>query len=113
MDDRCTNSWSLLVLGSEDAESCVQVQLPDKVYAMDVVYPLMVVGTAERNIHVINLTNPGEIYKVSGKISMSYQCLFGILIMVVLRTDHSVATKVANAVHFVLPQRHWLCYGLD
>ena len=32
---------------------------------MDVQYPLMVVGTAERHIQIFNLTNPTAAYKVS------------------------------------------------
>lgn len=37
--------------------------LPERCYAMDVRYPLMTVATADRNIVVINLTNPQTIYK--------------------------------------------------
>lgn len=40
------------------------VQLAERCYALDVAYPLLVVGTAERHIHIINLTNPSAIYKV-------------------------------------------------
>ncbi|KAI5119654.1 hypothetical protein M0805_007745 [Coniferiporia weirii] len=39
------------------------VQLPERCYSMDVVYPLMVVGTAERHIQVYNLTNPTTPYR--------------------------------------------------
>ena len=38
--------------------------LPERVYAMDVNYPLAVVGTADRNIHVYNLTNPQTPFKI-------------------------------------------------
>ena len=41
------------------------VQLPERCYSMDVQYPLMVVGTAERHIQIFNLTNPTSAYKVS------------------------------------------------
>ena len=37
--------------------------VPDRVYAMDLAYPLAVVGTANRRIQVFNLTNPGAPYK--------------------------------------------------
>lgn len=30
---------------------------------MDVVYPLLVVGTAERHVQIFNLTNPAQPYK--------------------------------------------------
>ncbi|KAH7913204.1 WD40-repeat-containing domain protein [Hygrophoropsis aurantiaca] len=39
------------------------VQLPERCYTMDVQYPLMVVGTAERHIQIFNLTNPNTPYK--------------------------------------------------
>ncbi|KAH9945304.1 Poly(A)+ RNA export protein [Epithele typhae] len=39
------------------------VQLPERCYTMDVVYPLMVVGTAERHIQVFNLQNPTTPFK--------------------------------------------------
>lgn len=37
-------------------------QLPDRCYAMTVKYPLMVVGTADRNLVVFNLQNPQVIF---------------------------------------------------
>jgi len=39
------------------------VALPERCYSMDVVYPLMVIGTAEKHIVLINLTNPTTIFK--------------------------------------------------
>ncbi|KAJ3533353.1 hypothetical protein NM688_g7294 [Phlebia brevispora] len=39
------------------------VQLPERCYTLDVVYPLMVVGTAERHIQIFNLSNPTTAYK--------------------------------------------------
>ncbi|KAI0087307.1 Poly(A)+ RNA export protein [Irpex rosettiformis] len=39
------------------------VQLPERCYTMDVTYPLMVVGTAERHIQIFNLTNPTQVFK--------------------------------------------------
>lgn len=41
------------------------VTLPERCYAMDVVYPLLVVGTAERHVQIFNLTNPGTVFRVS------------------------------------------------
>lgn len=40
------------------------VQMAERVYTMDVQYPLMVVGTAERHIQIINLSNPTTVFKV-------------------------------------------------
>ncbi|GJE94513.1 WD40-repeat-containing domain protein [Phanerochaete sordida] len=39
------------------------VTLPERCYTMDVMYPLMVVGTAERHIQIFNLTNPTTPFK--------------------------------------------------
>ncbi|KAF8733232.1 hypothetical protein AX14_004016 [Amanita brunnescens Koide BX004] len=39
------------------------VQLPERCYTLDVQYPLMVVGTAERHVQIFNLTNPGAAFK--------------------------------------------------
>jgi len=39
------------------------VTLPERCYSLDVVYPLMVVGCAERHIQIFNLTNPSSVYK--------------------------------------------------
>lgn len=40
------------------------MQLPERCYTLDVAYPLMVVGCADRHIEIINLTNPSVIFKV-------------------------------------------------
>ncbi|KAJ3221640.1 hypothetical protein HK099_003296 [Clydaea vesicula] len=40
-----------------------QLSLPERCYTLDVMYPLMVVGTAERHIFLYNLTNPTTIFK--------------------------------------------------
>lgn len=40
------------------------VTLPERCYTLDVSYPLMVVGTAERHIQIFNLTSPTAVYKV-------------------------------------------------
>jgi hypothetical protein len=40
------------------------VQLPERCYTLDISYPLMVVGTAERHVLIFNLTNPTTPFKV-------------------------------------------------
>ena len=49
------------------------VTLPERCYSLDVSYPLMEVGTAERHIQIFNLTSPTAPYKVrlrgSGRVS--------------------------------------------
>lgn len=42
------------------------VTLPERCYTLDVTYPLMVVGTAERHIQIFNLSNPTTAFKVGG-----------------------------------------------
>lgn len=38
--------------------------MAERVYTLDVQYPLMVVGTAERHIQIVNLASPTTIFKV-------------------------------------------------
>ncbi|KAF8896566.1 WD40-repeat-containing domain protein [Infundibulicybe gibba] len=39
------------------------VTLPERCYTLDVQYPLMVVGTAERHVQIFDLSNPNKAYK--------------------------------------------------
>lgn len=41
------------------------IEMPERVYAMDASQKLLVVGTAERHIAIINLDNPDKIFKTS------------------------------------------------
>ena len=41
----------------------LQVQLPDRCYALSCTHPLLVVGTAERHIQVYDLNNPSAPFK--------------------------------------------------
>ncbi|KAJ3307529.1 hypothetical protein HDU93_006048, partial [Gonapodya sp. JEL0774] len=58
--DRVLKYWDLR---QAPTQPMAQVALPERAYCMDSVGPLLVVGTAERNLCVINLQNPGNIYK--------------------------------------------------
>ncbi|KAI0288659.1 WD40-repeat-containing domain protein [Multifurca ochricompacta] len=68
-----TPQGSILVTGSWDktikywdmrtANPVSTVQLLERCYTLDVSYPLMVVGTAERHVQIFNLTNPTTPYK--------------------------------------------------
>ena len=51
------------------------VTLPERCYTLDVVYPLMVVGTAERHIQIFNLSNPTTPFKVSNSEVRRVLCL--------------------------------------
>ena len=41
-----------------------QIECKDRIYSMDVRNDMLVIGTAERWIHVVNINNPGSFYKV-------------------------------------------------
>ncbi|KAF9223436.1 WD40 repeat-like protein [Gyrodon lividus] len=56
--DKTIKYWDL-----RTANPIATVQLPERCYSMDVQYPLLVVGTAERHIQIYNLTNPNTAYK--------------------------------------------------
>ncbi|KAG7089882.1 hypothetical protein E1B28_011517 [Marasmius oreades] len=56
--DKTIKYWDL-----RSAQPVASVTLPERCYTLDVQYPLMVVGTAERHIQIYNLTNPTTPYK--------------------------------------------------
>ncbi|GAO48451.1 WD40 repeat-like protein [Saitoella complicata NRRL Y-17804] len=56
--DKTVKYWDL-----RQQSPVATLNLPERVYAMDVVNQLMVVGTAERHICIVNLSNPTNIYK--------------------------------------------------
>ncbi|EIN09851.1 Poly(A)+ RNA export protein [Punctularia strigosozonata HHB-11173 SS5] len=56
--DKTVKYWNL-----QQAQPIAILNLPERCYALDVVYPLLVVGCAERQIHIVNLTNPTTIHK--------------------------------------------------
>ncbi|KAI0249139.1 Poly(A)+ RNA export protein [Lactifluus subvellereus] len=60
-----TGSWDKTIKywDMRTANPVSTVQLPERCYTLDVSYPLMVVGTAERHIQIFNLTNPTTPYK--------------------------------------------------
>mmetsp|Transcript_2007 Transcript_2007/g.7184 ORF Transcript_2007/g.7184 Transcript_2007/m.7184 type:complete len:345 (+) Transcript_2007:213-1247(+) len=51
-------------------------QLPDRVYAMDVKHPLLVVGCADRNVCIINLQNPQQIFQqIQSPLKFQTRCI--------------------------------------
>jgi hypothetical protein len=67
----------------------VNTTLPERCYTMDVQFPLMVVGTAERHIQIFNLTNPVQPYKV---------CLISTLwALNRFCPDHPITSEVADS----------------
>ncbi|CAG8447329.1 5390_t:CDS:2 [Acaulospora morrowiae] len=62
-----TGSWdkTLKYWDTRSQSPALTVNLPERCYAMDVIYPLLVVGTAERNVQIYNLVNPNTPFKTS------------------------------------------------
>ncbi|OCB89411.1 WD40 repeat-like protein [Sanghuangporus baumii] len=62
-----TGSWdkTLRYWDTRQPNPISVVQLPERCYSMDVVYPLLAVATAERHIQIFNLTNPTTPYRTS------------------------------------------------
>lgn len=62
-----TGSWdkTLKYWDLRQSTPIATVSLPERVYAMDCVHPLLTVATAERNICVINLSEPTKIFKLA------------------------------------------------
>ncbi|CAG7849339.1 mRNA export factor AltName: Full=Rae1 protein homolog; AltName: Full=mRNA-associated protein mrnp 41 [Serendipita indica DSM 11827] len=60
-----TGSWDKTYWDLRSPNPIATVTMPERVYAMDIQYPLLVVGTAERHIPIINLNNPTTIFKAS------------------------------------------------
>lgn len=60
-----TGSWdkSLRVWDLRQSTPAFTIQVPERVYTMDVVSNLLVIGTAERMVLVYNLQNPGAPFK--------------------------------------------------
>ena len=60
-----TGSWdkSIRYWDLRASSPVATVQMSERVSCMDVKYPLLVVGTADRKIQIINLNNPSVVYK--------------------------------------------------
>lgn len=56
--DKTIKYWDL-----RTPTAVASVTLPERLYTMDVAYPLMVVGTAERHIQIFNLSQPTQAFK--------------------------------------------------
>lgn len=62
---RFTFSCIIQYWDTRQSNPVAKVDLPERCYTMDVSYPLLVVGTAERHIQMFNLNNPTTVYRVS------------------------------------------------
>jgi len=56
--DKTIKYWDL-----RSPNPVAKIDLPERCYTMDIAYPLMVVGTAERHLLMYNLTNPTTVYR--------------------------------------------------
>jgi mRNA export factor len=62
-----TGGWDKMIkywdLRAPTGQPAGQIEAKDRIYTMDVRNDMLVVGTAERWIHVISINNPGSFYK--------------------------------------------------
>ncbi|KAJ6801737.1 protein RAE1-like [Iris pallida] len=73
-----TGSWdkTLRYWDTRQAQPVHTQQLPDRCYALTLRYPLMVVGTADRNIIVYNLQNPqAEFKRIQSPLKYQTRCV--------------------------------------
>lgn len=56
--DKTVKFWDL-----QGAEPVATLQTQERVYSMDIKDQLLVIATAERHIHMVNLNDPTKIYK--------------------------------------------------
>lgn len=61
----CTGGWDKQIAywDTRQSQPALKVTLPERVFAMDCVHPLLVVGVANRQVILYNLTNPTVVFK--------------------------------------------------
>lgn len=97
---RCIKYWDL-----RTPNPVASISMADKVYSMDIQYPLMVVGTAERHIQIVNLNSPTTIFKVYSFLFDTHHKLTDFVV------EHVLSTQVANSGCRLFPQRLWFRSG--
>ncbi|CAG8449358.1 3487_t:CDS:2 [Ambispora gerdemannii] len=62
-----TGSWdkTLKYWDLRTPQPVLNVSLPERCYAMDLIFPLMVAATAERHVMIYDMRNPGTVFKQS------------------------------------------------
>jgi mRNA export factor len=73
-----TGSWdkTLRYWDTRQATPAFTQQLSERVFAMDCNHPLLVVGTADRKIHIINLQTPQTIFKtIDSTLKFQTRCI--------------------------------------
>lgn len=60
-----TGSWdkTLKYWDTRSPTAMASVQLSERCYAMDAKHPLLVVATADRQVHIFDIRKPSQIYK--------------------------------------------------
>ncbi|MBA0622978.1 hypothetical protein Godav_008476 [Gossypium davidsonii] len=73
-----TGSWdkTLKYWDTRQSNPVHTQQLPDRCYALTVKYPLMVVGTADRNLIVFNLQNPQVVFSYKSSYRLRFFTIF-------------------------------------
>jgi len=61
-----TSSWdkSIKYWDTRQQNPVLSVELPERIYAMDLLHPLLVAATADRKVYVYDLQNPGKEFKI-------------------------------------------------
>lgn len=73
-----TGSWdkTLRYWDVRSSKCVLQTQLSDRVYAMDVTHPVLVVGTANRQFTIFNLSNPQQPFRTAeSPLKMQTRCI--------------------------------------
>eukprot|EP01087_Luapelamoeba_hula_P005100 TRINITY_DN1518_c0_g1_i1.p1 TRINITY_DN1518_c0_g1~~TRINITY_DN1518_c0_g1_i1.p1 ORF type:complete len:339 (-),score=42.82 TRINITY_DN1518_c0_g1_i1:88-1104(-) len=76
----CTGSWDKTLKYWDGRQSngqpAASIQLAERVYCMDAMYPLAVVGTADRQILIYDLRKPGtEFKKIASPLKYQSRCI--------------------------------------
>eukprot|EP01132_Coremiostelium_polycephalum_P003865 gene3865-4817_t len=73
-----TASWDKTIKywDTRSPTAAVSVELSDRIYAMDVLHPLLVVGTADRQVYIYNLEKPQvEFKKMESPLKYQTRCI--------------------------------------
>ncbi|CAD6186110.1 unnamed protein product [Caenorhabditis auriculariae] len=72
--DKTLRFWDMRNLPTQN--SLTNIQLPERVYAADVIYPMAVVALANKNIKVYNLENgPTEVKNIESPLKFQIRCI--------------------------------------
>lgn len=81
------------------------LNLPERVQAMDVKYPVMVVATADKKFYVFNLDNPQTPFRVRSGLGCGRACARCLLHMSSAADRHLIARSSTSTTPTLLPLR--------